>query len=59
MQRQSIIVLINGPHVEAWGNLKRACNEHGFSYYAISQRKLPTEQDGWMIYRVPFNQKVK
>ena len=54
MQRQSIIVLINCEKVEAWGNLKEACEKHGWSYHTVSRKKLPTEWKGWKIYRVPF-----
>jgi len=54
MQRQSIIVLINGEQVEAWGSVKEACKMHGWSYSTIVQKKLPTEKNGWKIYRCPF-----
>ena len=54
MQRQSIIVLINGEQVEAWGNLKEACEKHGWSYSTIVQKELPTEKEGWQIHRCPF-----
>jgi hypothetical protein len=54
MQRQSIIVLINGEQVEAWGSVKEACNMHEWSYSTIIQKKLPTEWKGWRIHRCPF-----
>jgi hypothetical protein len=54
MQRQSIIVLINGNQVEAWGSLKEACTKHGWSYSTIVQKKLPTEWKGWQIHRCSF-----
>jgi len=61
MQRQSIIVLIrivghcdDPKDVEAWGNLKEACEKHEWSYNTISRKKLPTEWKGWQIHRVPF-----
>ena len=46
--------LINGEQVEAWGSLKEACNQHGWSYNTISRRKLPTEWKEWQIHRCPF-----
>ena len=54
MQRQSIIALINGEQVEAWGSLKEACEKHGWKYNTISRKKLPTEYKEWHIHRVPF-----
>jgi len=54
MQRQSIIVLISGDQVEAWGSLKEACEKHGWSYNTISRKKLPTEWKGWIIHRRTF-----
>lgn len=59
MQRQSIIVLINGEQVEAWGSVKEACLMHGWSYSTIVQKKLPTEWKGWKIYRCPFRSLYK
>ena len=62
MQRQSIIILlkITGPgdevtETEAWGNLKKACKNHGWNYSTMSKKKLPQEKDEWLIQRVPFN----
>jgi hypothetical protein len=65
MQRQNIIVLINGPHVEAWGSLKKACLAHGWitdpddkEYDKIARhlRDKPfAEREGWKIYRCEFN----
>jgi len=64
MQRQSIIVLINGEQVEAWGSLKEACIEHRWitnpddkEYYKIARhvREKPLiEWKGWLIHRCPF-----
>ena len=54
MQRQSIIVLINGEKLEAWGSVKEACTKHGWSYNTISRKKLPTDWKGWKIHRCRF-----
>lgn len=56
MQRQSIIVLINGEQVEAWGSLKEACEKHEWKYNTISRKKLPIDHNGWTIHRVPFRE---
>jgi len=54
MQRQSIIVLINGYQVETWGSLKEACTMHGWIYNTLSRKKLPIKYKDWIIHRVPF-----
>lgn len=66
MQRQNIIVLTQvidmtdvimygDSFQECYGNLKKACNAHKWSYSTISKKKLPQVKDGWLIQRVPFN----
>jgi len=64
MQRQSIIVLINGEQVETWGSLKEACLAHGWiankkdtEYDKIARHvrdKKNPEWKGWQIHRCPF-----
>ena len=67
MNRQNIIVLlkINGHSdfynvaaVETWGNLKEACEAHGWPYWTIVKKDLPITYDGWKLYRVPFKQEA-
>lgn len=63
MQRQNIIVLImiediNDPSTtktECYGNLKKACKLHGWSYSTMSKKHLPQVKDHWLIQRIPFN----
>ena len=66
MQRQNIIVLtmvVNMPEIimygekfqECYGNLKKACKVHEWSYSTMSKKRLPQIKDGWLIQRVPFN----
>lgn len=60
MQRQSIIVVIDKLlnrdflSAECFGNLKKACKAHGWTYNTMVQKKLPQEKDGYLIQRVPF-----
>ena len=54
MQRQSIIVLINGEQVEAWGSLTECCKAHGFPYHSLKSNKYPFEHEGWHFKKVSF-----
>jgi hypothetical protein len=54
MQRQSIIVLINGEQVEAWGSLTECCKAHGFPYHSLKSKKYPFEHEGWHFKKVSF-----
>jgi len=55
MNRQNIIVLVNGEQVEAWGSLTELCKNHSeFSYHYLKARKMPFEYKGWNFYKVPF-----
>jgi hypothetical protein len=54
MNRQTVIVIITPDTIECWGNLKKACLHHGWSYNTLSRKKLPLEYQGIKIYRVPF-----
>ena len=56
MQRENIVVLINGDKVEAWGSVKEACEMHGWKYNTVRRKKLPTVWKGWTIHRRPFRQ---
>lgn len=56
MNRQSIIVLIKGNQVEAWGNFKEACMVHGWPYWTLTRKRFPILHDGWRIHKVPFKQ---
>lgn len=58
MNRQSILIVIHGDGVEAWGNLKEVCETHGWSYWTLSKKQFPIEHDGVTIHKVPFKQKA-
>ena len=61
MKRINIVILITlDPDTSefiytAYGNLKKACNEKGWSYSTISKQKLPYVYRGWIIDRIPIN----
>lgn len=62
MERKTVIVLINSflnKEIEVWGSLKEACQKHDWKYSTISQKKLPTEYNGWIIQKIPFRNKSK
>jgi len=54
MNRQTVIVIITPilQTIECWGNLKKACTAHGWSYNTLSKRKLPIEYEGYRIENV-------
>lgn len=56
MKRQSIIVVISGDAVEAWGNLKEVCEVHGWSYWTLVKKQFPIHVDGYIIHKTPFKQ---
>lgn len=56
MDRKNILVLIIGDHVETWGNLKKVCDVHKWSYWTLSKKEFPIIHDGWVIHKVPFNE---
>jgi hypothetical protein len=49
------IILIKTPNgeYEAWSDLKKSCQAHGWPYYSIAKRTLPiVTKDGCIIHRV-------
>ena len=55
MKRQTVIILDTPDNSrECWGNLKKLCRAKGWSYNALSRKKLPCEWDGNKIWRVEF-----
>lgn len=57
MKRKSILVVIHGDDVEAWGNLRKLCDAHGFKYWTLSKKQFPIIHDGVTIHKVPYNEK--
>jgi len=55
MQRKNIIVVVDeNQNAATFGNLKKACNEYGWAYNTIVQKKLPLIIDGLKVQRVEF-----
>jgi hypothetical protein len=54
MQRQSIIVFIQGERVETYGNLKKCCELENLPYWTLSRLKFPIRLDGIVIHKTPF-----
>jgi hypothetical protein len=49
------IILVKMPtgEYEAWSDLKKTCEAHGWAYYTIARKTLPTvTKDGYTIHRV-------
>jgi len=49
MNRQSIIVFIQGERVETYGNLKKCCEVEGLKYWTLARLKFPIILDGITI----------
>jgi len=54
MQRQSIIVFIQGERVETYGNLKKCCEAEGLKYWTLSRLKFPIQLGEITIYKTEF-----
>ena len=54
MQRQSIIVFIQGERIETYGNLKKCCEVEGLKYWTLSRLKFPIILDGITIKKTEF-----
>jgi hypothetical protein len=54
MQRQSIIVFIQGDRVETYGNLKKCCDMEGLKYWALSRLKFPIRTNDVVIHKTSF-----
>ena len=54
MQRQSIIVFIQGERVVTYGNLKKCCESEGLKYWTLSRLKFPILLDGIVIHKTLF-----
>ena len=66
MNRQNIIVLTQVVDMnevilygkgfqECYGNLKKACDVHGWTYNTLVKKKMPFVVGSWLVHRVPFN----
>ena len=54
MNRQSIIVFIQGERIETYGNLKKCCEVEGLKYWTLARLKFPIILDGIIIKKTEF-----
>ena len=54
MQRQSIIVFIQGERIETYGNLKKCCEFENLKYHTLARLKFPIILDGIIIKKTEF-----
>ena len=52
MNRQSIIVFIQGERVETYGNLKKCCDMEGLKYWTLARKKFPIVLDDIVIHKL-------
>lgn len=57
-ERKNTIIMINmDDHFDAkvYGSLKKACNDQGWIYNTLVQKKMPFQQGRYIVNRVLFN----
>ena len=54
MNRQSIIVFIQGERIETYGNLKKCCEYEGLKYHTLSRLKFPIRINDVIIHKTLF-----
>ena len=54
MQRQSVIVFIQGERIETYGNLKKCCNFENLKYWSLARLKFPIIKDDYVIHKTIF-----
>jgi len=54
MNRQNIIVFIQGDRVETYGNLKKCCEAEGLKYHTLARLKFPIRMNDFIIYKTIF-----
>jgi len=54
MQRQSIIVFIQGERIETYGNLKKCCECEGLKYHTLARLKFPIRLNDVVIHKTLF-----
>jgi hypothetical protein len=54
MQRQNIIVFIQGDRIETYGNLKKCCKEEGLKYHTLARLKFPIQVNDVLIHKTIF-----
>lgn len=59
MQNKYIIVLTKGLFIEAWGSLKRACDNHPeFDHSSIERERFPFYHKEWKFTKVLTNELI-
>ena len=54
MQRQSIIVFIQGERIETYGNLKKCCEFEKLKYHTLARLKFPIALNDFVIHKTEF-----
>jgi len=54
MQRQSIIVFIQGKRIETYGNLKKCCEFENLKYHTLARLKFPIKKTDFIIHKTFF-----
>ena len=54
MNRQNIIVLIQGERVETYGNLKKCCELENLPYHTLSRLKFPIHHKDIILHKTVF-----
>lgn len=54
MQRQSIIVFIQGEQIETYGNLKKCCKFENLKYHTLARLKFPIRINDVFIHKTLF-----
>lgn len=54
MNRQNIIVFIQGERVETYGNLKKCCEMENLKYWTLSRLPFPIRLNNFVIYKTLF-----
>lgn len=54
MQRQSIIVFIQGERIKTYGNLKKCCEFENLKYHTLARLKFPIKTSDFIIHKKNF-----
>ncbi len=54
MQRQSIIVFIQGERIETYGNFKKCCEMENLKYHTLARLKFPIRLNDVVIHKTLF-----
>jgi len=54
MNRQSIIVFIQGNRIETYGNLKKCCELESLKYHTLARLKFPIRLNDVVIHKTLF-----